>query len=79
MPLVLEEANWRLWLGEDASDAGKLLRPASDGTLKAWPVSPRVNSPRNNHPSLIEPMRMAAEGGGLNPAQCAAISPQKLQ
>jgi putative SOS response-associated peptidase YedK len=65
MPLVLEEPDWRLWLGEDAGDAVALLRPAPDSTLKAWPVSPRVNSPRNNDASLIEPMRMAAEGGGV--------------
>jgi hypothetical protein len=31
-------------------------------------VSPRVNSPRNNDASLIEPLIMAAEGGGPNPA-----------
>jgi putative SOS response-associated peptidase YedK len=68
MPLVLEEPDWRLWLGEAAGDAAELLRPAPDGTLTAWPVSPRVNSPRNNDASLIEPMRMAAEGGGPNPA-----------
>jgi putative SOS response-associated peptidase YedK len=61
MPLVLEEADWRLWLGEDAGDPARLLRPAPDGTPRAWPVSPRVNSPRNNDASLIEPMRMAAE------------------
>ncbi len=67
MPLVLDEADWRLWLGDDAGDVTKLLRPAPDGTLRAWPVSPRVNSPRNNDASLIEPMRMAAESGGPNP------------
>jgi putative SOS response-associated peptidase YedK len=61
MPLVLEQSGWRLWLGEDAGDAAELLLPAVDGTLKAWPVSPRVNSPRNNDASLIEPMRMSAE------------------
>jgi putative SOS response-associated peptidase YedK len=68
MPLVLEEPDWRLWLGEDAGDATELLRPAPNGTLKAWPVSPRVNSPRNNDARLIEPLIMAAEGGGPNPA-----------
>jgi putative SOS response-associated peptidase YedK len=55
MPLVLEEPDWCLWLGEDDGDAAELLRPAPDGTLRAWPVSPRVNSPRNNDASLIEP------------------------
>jgi putative SOS response-associated peptidase YedK len=67
MPLVLEEHDWRLWLGEDAGDPAGLLRSAPDGTLKAWPVSSRVNSPRNNDASLVEPMTMAAEGGGASP------------
>jgi putative SOS response-associated peptidase YedK len=68
MPLVLAEASWRLWLSEEDGDPRTLLRPAPDGTLKAWPVSTRVNSPRNNDASLIEPERQAAEGGGPNPA-----------
>ena len=68
MPLVLEEPDWRLWLGEDEGDATTLLRPAPDGTLQAWPVSPRVNSPRNNDAGLLEPMVLATEGGGPNPA-----------
>ena len=42
--LVLVETDWRLWLGEETGDAAELLRPAPDGTLRAWPVSPRVNS-----------------------------------
>ena len=57
-----------LRLTEDAGNASELLRPAPDGTLRAWPVSPRVNSPRNNDASLTEPTIMAAEGGGPNPA-----------
>jgi hypothetical protein len=36
--------------------------------LRAWPVSPRINSPKNNDASLIEPMILSAEGRGLNPA-----------
>ena len=34
-------------------NAAELLRPAADGTLRAWPVSPQVNSPRNNDDRLI--------------------------
>jgi putative SOS response-associated peptidase YedK len=69
MPLVLEERAWRLWLGKDAGGAAELLRPAPDGTLRAWPVSPRVSSPRNEGDArLIEPLIMTAEGGGPNPA-----------
>jgi putative SOS response-associated peptidase YedK len=65
MPLVLEEADWRLWLGEDAGDAVALLRPAPDSTLKAWPVSTRVNSPKKNDAGLVETMGATAEGGGV--------------
>lgn len=54
MPLVVEPADWPLWLGEAEGDAVALLRPAADGTLRAWPVSQAVNSPRNNGPELIE-------------------------
>ena len=68
MPLVPEQPDWRLRLGEHAGSAAELLRPAPDGTLRAWLVSPRVNSPRNNDASLTEPRIMAAEGGGPNPA-----------
>ena len=68
MPLVLEEPDWRLWLGEHAGDASELLRPAPHGTLRAWPVSPRVNSPRSHDATRIAPMIMAVEGGGPNPA-----------
>ncbi len=28
MPLALEGADWRLWLGEEAGEAAELLRPA---------------------------------------------------
>ena len=68
MPLVVDPADWPLWLGEEEGDHRTLLRPAPDGTLRAWPVSTRVNSPRNNDASLIEPHRQAGEEGGPNPA-----------
>jgi putative SOS response-associated peptidase YedK len=68
MPLVLEEADWPAWLGETAADAAALLRPAPAGTLRMWPVSTRVNSPKNDGPELIEPMRAEAPDGGPNPA-----------
>jgi putative SOS response-associated peptidase YedK len=66
MPLVLEQTDWPPWLGEAEGDPRSLLRPAPDGTLTAWPVSTRVNSPRSNDASLIEPKSRAGEGGGLN-------------
>jgi putative SOS response-associated peptidase YedK len=47
MPVILEEADWPLWLGEIDSDHSALLRSAEDGLLRTWPVDRRVGSPRN--------------------------------
>ncbi|HTI03179.1 MAG TPA: SOS response-associated peptidase [Acidisoma sp.] len=60
MPLVLEPSDWPLWLGEMAGDPALLLRPAPAGTLRAWPVSNRVNNARNNDASLATPATSAA-------------------
>jgi putative SOS response-associated peptidase YedK len=74
MPVILERLDWPLWLGETEAhaDAAILLRPAADSTLALWPVSGRVNSPRNNDADLLRPI---AEGdptpspaAGPNPA-----------
>ncbi len=55
MPVILEPADWRRWLGEVAGDAGSLLRPAADDLLRSWPVSRRVNGPRHDGADLLEP------------------------
>ncbi len=62
MPLMLEPADWPLWLGESGGDAADLLRPAAEGRLTAWPVSSRVNSPRNNDADLLLPVAGASAG-----------------
>jgi putative SOS response-associated peptidase YedK len=40
--------------GEADGDPAALLRPAADGVLRAWPISTRVNAPRNNTPELLD-------------------------
>jgi len=60
MPVILEPADWPVWLGEAAGDPGSLLHPPRDGTLRTWPVDRRVNSPKNNGPELLEPIDLAA-------------------
>jgi hypothetical protein len=35
---------------------GKRFWSPSPPTMKAWPISPRVNSPKNNDPDLIGPL-----------------------
>ena len=54
MPVVLEEGDWPLWLGEVDGDAAGLLRPAADGVLRLWPVSRAVNNVRNNGAELLD-------------------------
>jgi putative SOS response-associated peptidase YedK len=55
MPVILEQADWPLWLGETDSDAEMLLRPAPEGVLRIWPVDKRVGNVRNDGPELLQP------------------------
>lgn len=57
MPVVLEEADWDAWLDPDAPDLDalrRLLRPASEDLLVAYPVGTAVNSADNDGPHLVE-------------------------
>jgi putative SOS response-associated peptidase YedK len=56
MPVILEPPDWPVWLGEVEDDPATLLRPSPDGTLRMWPVSRAVNTPRNNSAELLEPI-----------------------
>jgi putative SOS response-associated peptidase YedK len=57
LPVILEQADWPMWLGEAEGDHGSLLRPAPDGTLRAWRISKKANTPRN--PDLLDPISAA--------------------
>jgi putative SOS response-associated peptidase YedK len=58
MPVILSADTGRAWIDPDAdaADLQKLLRPYAGADLDAYPVSTRVNSPRNNGPELIQPL-----------------------
>ncbi|HIQ11350.1 MAG TPA: SOS response-associated peptidase [Caldilineales bacterium] len=59
MPAILSQDALDLWLDADAdlkTLQELLLTPYPTALLKAWPVSPRVNSPTHDDPSLIEPL-----------------------
>lgn len=58
MPLAVEPADWPVRLGEAEADPRMLLRPAGNDVLRLWPVSLRVNTPRNNDADLIEPIEV---------------------
>jgi putative SOS response-associated peptidase YedK len=55
MPVILEPADWPVWLGEVESDPAALLHPAAEGVLRLWPVGKRVGSVRNDGPDLLKP------------------------
>ena len=58
MPLILKAADYGRWLS-DEDDPRDLLQPHPSEPMTMWPVSTRVNSPKNDDPSLIEPLTEA--------------------
>ena len=56
MPVVLEPEDWPVWLGEASGDPGALLHPPADEVLRCWPIDTKVNSPRNNGATLLDPV-----------------------
>jgi putative SOS response-associated peptidase YedK len=54
-PVILEPADWPLWLGEAGHGAAVLMKPTV-GVLQSHRVSTAVNSNRAEGPELIEPI-----------------------
>ena len=51
MPVILPEEHHEALL---AGEAGKeILVPFPTDRMKAWPISPRVNSPNNNDVDIV--------------------------
>lgn len=64
MPAILPREAWAQWLGEAPADAAALqalLQPCPVERMRLYPVSPRVNSVKNDDPSLADPL--LATGG----------------
>lgn len=56
MPLILEAADWPLWLGEAGYGAARLMQPGDEEILQFHRVGVEVNSNRASGPQLIEPV-----------------------
>ncbi len=54
MPVIVEEADWPVWLGETEGDPAALLRPAGGDVLRLWSVSRAVNNVRHDGPELLD-------------------------
>jgi putative SOS response-associated peptidase YedK len=58
MPVIIPEQHHAAWLGEtDDGNVKELLVPYPADQMRMWEISPRVNSPKNDDPSLWEPLR----------------------
>ena len=55
MPVVIEQPDWALWLGEQGKGAAPLMRAAADDVLRWHRVGRAVNSNRASGSELIEP------------------------
>lgn len=58
MPVIVKPADYERWLDPAITDPAALadiLKPYPAGELTAYPISKRVNSPRNNDPAILEP------------------------
>jgi putative SOS response-associated peptidase YedK len=56
MPVVLDQQDWGLWLGEEGAGAARLMRAAPNDALSLHRVARAVNSNRAAGPDLIEPV-----------------------
>ncbi len=55
MPAVIDPADFTTWLEGSLEEALALLKPAAEDKFEAVPVNRRVNSVRDDGPSLLEP------------------------
>jgi putative SOS response-associated peptidase YedK len=53
--VILEKADREAWLTGTLEEAWERLTPCADDLMVAWPVSKRINAPKNNDAELIEP------------------------
>jgi putative SOS response-associated peptidase YedK len=53
MPALLQSEDINAWLAGSDDEARAALKPYPADCMAAWPVSRRVNTPKNNHESLI--------------------------
>jgi putative SOS response-associated peptidase YedK len=67
MPVILPEEHHDAWL---SGEAGKeILVPYPADRMKAWPISARVNSPKNSDAEIIVPVELESVSQSENQPQ----------
>ncbi len=77
-PVIVTPEDFDLWLDSRATDAraaSALLRPAPDGTMDVYEVSPAVNKVANDTPDLLLPF----EAPEAEPPQASRRSARRAQ
>jgi putative SOS response-associated peptidase YedK len=67
MPVILPEEHHEAWLSGEAGKEILVHYPAD--AMKAWPISSRVNSPKNNDPEIIMPIELESVSRSENSPQ----------
>jgi putative SOS response-associated peptidase YedK len=55
MPVILDPQDFDWWMTGSVDEVGQLLLPCPSDELEAYPISRRVNNPRNEGPELLRP------------------------
>jgi len=56
MPVIIPAHAYDRWLSPVEPDPRDLLVPYPAAPMTMWPVSPRVNSHKNDDPSILDPL-----------------------
>jgi putative SOS response-associated peptidase YedK len=59
MPAILRKEDHEAWLSGSLDDARAVLKQYASAEMQAYEVSLKVNSPKNDEPCLIDPVRTA--------------------
>ena len=59
MPAILRSEDYARWLGNDPDPHDLLITYPSE-PMKMWPISKRVNSPRNDDAKLLSEIELTA-------------------
>jgi putative SOS response-associated peptidase YedK len=63
MPVILRPEDEEAWLKEEnIARVGKLLLPFDSSQMEAYPISKKVNSPKNNGTEIVLPVNIAEQG-----------------
>ncbi len=58
MPVIIDREGYQEWLDQGVQTRDRLnIRQVSEDNMEAWPVSSKVNSPKNNNPELTAALK----------------------